>query len=107
MVGINCMNDYELVLASVKSVHVRIPKVNGLVYLCVTNSKGLGLATIMALYVWLTSTVPVGIKQNGRDRETLFMVGCDTPVVSPNVEATMEPEGEVLCRKLVLVVGYA
>lgn len=71
-----------------------------------TRFEGLGPPSIMALDVWLTPTILVGIKQDGRESVTLFVVSCKTLVVALDVEATADPEGVVVYGKLMPKVGY-
>ena len=47
---------------------------------------------VVALDFILTPTLLVGIKQDERESVTLVIVDYNTLVVTPNVEATMEPE---------------
>lgn len=60
----------------------------------------------MALYVWFTSTILVGIKQDKKDSMTLVMVDCGTLLMDPNVESTMDPKGVVLYGELTPKVKY-
>ena len=62
MLGINCMKGCEVVLVGAMGGHGSIPKVNTSMQICVTKLEVICPVTIVALDVWLSPTIPVGIK---------------------------------------------
>lgn len=73
-----------------------IPKVKGLVELSKNILEDPTPPKCVACHVLLTPTVPVGIKQVGRERVTIGAIGCENMVVTCNIESLTRDEGVVL-----------
>ena len=60
----------------------------------------------MALDVILIPIISVGTKKGGRESAILIVLSCNILVVTPAVEANMEPKRKVLYRELMTKVRY-